>query len=784
MKRRLLILPLLAGFVLSGCEFKLFGKTLFSVGEKEEKTDTDNNGNSYSEGDGNQSGDNGSQSGGNTQPATKWSDAVLADMRANLLGETIPFIASGSWDWYYDDYYECYSGESEDANLAAAKDVFNGKNGFVFSYNDSYGDPFYDKTTPTPEDSNRYLSVNVYEDDGEVWVDCYLEFVEYNEWPTTLLASMLAEAELDVTVPKYESANFSYQVGVMESEESGKYVALAINDNAETDAEVVYSVDAYCDILEAAGFVLYDEDDSSVTYRDAAKKAVINVADNDGYGLILSIAKYVPDYTIQLEYGHLLLAKDDTYDVLFLVSDDYGDEDVFTITSADPTIVSVDELGTLTALAVGSTTVTVDGGKGETATMTIYVAESLPTEFTAAQKAEINKMSEGLADAVPFDAHFETAVYIAESEEEDEGVAILGDSDYVCDYSNHYDYCEALEDAGWEDISEDYGITNHLYIYFDIVQDETTGEYDIIYECYPIAIYELKFADHYYNATVLLLSDQFEMAEEGTLAVQISDPYIYDFDVINAGLAEYFTDLGLSEAPALPAIDGDHYSVDDENMIVYAYNSTTTVAAYKTALEGQGYTVEEVTETDEEEGTSFTYYVATYTLTVEGVDHDIVYAFASQSGTFMIQLQKVTGFSGFADSLEDLYDGAEIAIVAAESNAALGAYNGKKFFAAVDFEDEFDPENDKVLHLFLEETDDGWRLVDEDGTYYGADGSKNIKTDADSSANLEWEISFDEQGVATLQCGTNVLMYNQQDPRFKTYAPGTSKCELVQIYIY
>ena len=27
-----------------------------------------------------------------------------------------------------------------------------------------------------------------------------------------------------------------------------------------------------------------------------------------------------------------------------------------------------------------------------------------------------------------------------------------------------------------------------------------------------------------------------------------------------------------------------------------------------------------------------------------------------------------------------------------------------------------DPENDKVLHLFLEETDDGWRLVDEDGS--------------------------------------------------------------------
>ena len=147
MKKRKLLLALVAGFALSSCSIQdlMFWKKKDNQQQQDDSSSTD------------------------PAKATEWSTSVQNLMKQNLDGVVLPFI-SGTWTWAYDSEYKCVYGTSYDANVAEAKGVFSS---WEEEGEDSYGDMWYKKLTTNgfvelcpyqeTDDSNKsYVEIDAY----------------------------------------------------------------------------------------------------------------------------------------------------------------------------------------------------------------------------------------------------------------------------------------------------------------------------------------------------------------------------------------------------------------------------------------------------------------------------------------------------------------------------------------------------------------------------------------------------------------------------------------------
>ena len=129
MKKRLLILPLLAGFALSSCSFE---DLMFWKKKGEEQSEVPG---------GDPSG--GDPSGGDPSETKAWPTTVQNLMKQHLDNLVLPYI-EGTWTWIWDTEFEVIYGTSYDTTLAKAKAAFSTWEDLG---QDSDGDIWYGKQT-------------------------------------------------------------------------------------------------------------------------------------------------------------------------------------------------------------------------------------------------------------------------------------------------------------------------------------------------------------------------------------------------------------------------------------------------------------------------------------------------------------------------------------------------------------------------------------------------------------------------------------------------------------
>lgn len=111
-----------------------------------------------------------------TPPApTDWTAAQKKVMQDNLEGVVLPFTA-GTWNWYWDDEYECVSGEGSGNTVAAVEAVYNKAAGWEVDSSGSFS-YFY-------ELENAVIGVDIYEVSSAIPVEVDAYYI-LNQQPTT-----------------------------------------------------------------------------------------------------------------------------------------------------------------------------------------------------------------------------------------------------------------------------------------------------------------------------------------------------------------------------------------------------------------------------------------------------------------------------------------------------------------------------------------------------------------------------------------------------------------------
>ena len=120
MKKRNLLLALVAGFALSSCTIQdlMFWKKKDNQQQQDDDSKTD-------------------------PVVSEWAANVQNLMKQYLDGVVLPYV-SGTWTWEYDSDYKCVYGTSYDAKVSEAKAAFSG---WEQLGEDDYGDMWYGKST-------------------------------------------------------------------------------------------------------------------------------------------------------------------------------------------------------------------------------------------------------------------------------------------------------------------------------------------------------------------------------------------------------------------------------------------------------------------------------------------------------------------------------------------------------------------------------------------------------------------------------------------------------------
>lgn len=504
-----------------------------------------------------------------------WSDDDK-EMMLYYFEEAVPYF-SGSFEWtdeYYEDY-ACLSAESSNASDAAkaAADLEKIAEG---EFEDGEGYFILDCV----EDSNYYFYFDVYEDYyGGACVDVYQFPQEYEEWPTELIASQIAELEVGEVVLPGITFSDGYVTSELFFDET--YGLAFMNTSVYTDGEA--DGEAYALVLNGAGFVVdYDADYEMYQAHDANKKITVvfwdEVDEESGDNtLTIQTTEYIPDVYFELNTGDLMLAVNDTFVVEAINEggEDMPAEPNYVFSSYDKTVASIDESGLVTALKSGVTAIIVDlvdnNGKvlGEQFAY-LYVEESVKTEWSAEDLKAFHDVDNVDGLELPFNAFFDKVT--------------AGDRSVTLE-STYYtstllgEYITAMEADGW------------------------TCELDVFAAMFGIEYYicskevEIGGVTYMLSAEACCVDEEGYISNEGFLTVEMYDENFYSWEDALAPLKEWAKDSNFKSFDGiLPEVASNSYTSaynEDYGWYEILMDTAADDKAYSAALAGAGFVLDE-----------------------------------------------------------------------------------------------------------------------------------------------------------------------------------------------
>lgn len=708
--------------------------------------------------------------------AADWS-AADKEFMETYFGEVFPYVDGGfEWtDGYYDDY-GCMSAEASGDHAKAAYTTLKAAPGFVDEGSEtSEGVTFYMLTKDFALSDDYYLYFEIYSYQGTTSIDVYFEMVEYDEWPTDVIAAAMTECGFEGTVPSFDAGDEAgYTASVQELEDGSPCVYITVTDY---DEESYLGASDYVDSLNPANYIIIEESyDYIVSPLDKSFSMIVYDLDSYYYyGFEIIVTDYIADDSIVINEGFDMIAVGGNLQLTLTKGIDVADSTVVTFTSSNEAVATVSADGLITGIAKGEVTISAKVGDEVVSEALFYIVDSIRTEWSTEEKAEFDKIHAGLGDKIPFNKFFDSVEF-----NDEDGAVYVDSSMYSTELTA---FREALVADGWTDILvEEFGDMADFAYYFGYpYMFEKDIEIDGAHYFVGIDLYA-GYVDEEY--------EEFVQDVEGYMSAVVYDNYVYSYADAISEVKSLLNDFEIETTADFPdALPGSHFYVgyDSEynDIDLYAYDATgVTLQNVIDALKAKGWDVEKCHEdeyVDEETGETvpacdYLYgYSNDEVLEIEGYVEDgmvILYVYLpSTSGQLM--------------DINDLHDGDSIYVVSLDAGLGLGAYNGKKNFASVSLYDETlgDYSFDDCTCFIVSDNGDGtWGLEDEDGNAYGADGSKNIKIDGASS--YDWTISIDDEGNAIMECAGWVLMLNETTSPavYKTYA-SSFEGTAVQIFV-
>lgn len=554
-----------------------------------------------------------------TVEAAEWSAADKA-MFDTYLGEDVPyFIVPQGFAWT-DEYVEDYGFLSLEGSGDHVAEIVAAMQAAGLKYNGSETDEHGDVThsfetaTKNPENADYYIDFEVYvyslETGGTVTsVDVGLAPITYAAWPTSLIASKLAELPFGASVqlPAFTTTEDFKYTAMLSQLESGEDV-LYLTAIGDFESEV--GAADYVALFSEQKYDIIDYSDGSYMLQAKDKSHSIIVYDQEEVydidweafeivyagGFEVIVAPYQADLTVEINEAYEMVQVGAELQLTLTKGGDVDPSTAVTWASSNNSIATVAD-GKVTGVSEGEVTITATIGDSVSEAV-VYVVNEIPTAFTQAQIAELNKVGEGVT--VPFNKYMETVEY----DEEYECTDIFGK------YITHemlLDYYNTMIADGWEYLYADY---------LAMAEENDMTESEMLEYLFSEIgyfefekVFEIGGVNHAISAliaTVVTEDGQLYLDYDGELFVELGDYYIYDAAEAAAAVKECATeDLGLEEEPAFPANIGAGrfnvmYEEADEtypaDVALYAYDVTDSLEQVAAKFEALGYTVLDLTE--------------------------------------------------------------------------------------------------------------------------------------------------------------------------------------------
>lgn len=644
------------------------------------------------------------------------------------------FIVPSGLTWtdeYFEDY-ECISAEGSGNKVSQVVANILATGDYTDKGTDSQGGHNFSATCKDDADSDWLIQV--YYDSSITVIDVYKEPKEYDSWPTEVINSHIEELGFtSCALPVYESVeDLAYSCYFAESESGEKVL-----------------------VVNVCGEPI--EEEPKITAED-----YVALLDSDLYKVI------------EIEGGYQLQAKDATH-TIFVYDQDYAfdfDEDfnfviyffdgfqIFVAPYQADYSLAINESYSL--LGVGDTLdLTLVKGDDVPSTAAFTYTSSEPTVATVNENGHVEALAKGTTTITVAYADKSTAsavIYVEDTvptafsaEQLAEFAKIHGEGVVTAPFNKYFETVK-YSDEGILEITGKAVSHSIIESFYD--EMISAGWSDIYQEEYEKAV-----EDEYYETVEEAREEVFNM--EGQYSFEKAFVANETEYLVNASL--YATEYDEEEEADVLALDGN-IRLDIFDPYIYSY--ATALTELNTALTALGYeTLPTFPEdlpakrfgiTGDGSGVSFIAYETVVDLTLlktaleakgftctlreepatetseaysylecSALEGEFVmYATFSEGTLEMYVPKKASG--GWAASEEDLYDGAEICLFA--GGYGLGAFDKSYFTAvnAIDDENYYDPDADGLLHLFLEKDGDVWHLKDEDGNYYGDNGNKAI----------------------------------------------------------
>lgn len=534
-------------------------------------------------------------------------DAATKAMMQQYLGVLVPYF-EGSFTWT-DEYWGKYKCLTAESSVSADLDKA------VTAFTEAHWEIEEDEAEVYAilEVGDMQYLADIYEYQGVVSVDVYAYEI-IREWPTEDIAAGLEEAGFDVELPVFtaqEAVRYQFEADYDEEYEEW-YVYVICQPEAE-DSEL-----SHLDYLalfddtftktedEYGDYMVVPADKSCMIY-------VVSLIDSE-YNIIpgfeIVVTPYVEDYTIKASVESEFVVTGATTTVTVeKIGADIPAEAVIAFSSDNEAVATVNAEGVVTAVAEGKAVVTAEY-EGYTSSVTLYVKDSVRTEFSEAEISVFKQIHDVDGIVIPFNAHFNSVSY----DLEEEFVTVTGDE---VGAESAINYREALIEDGWVDLLEEQGVYEFYFELFTAFGMEGTIEDVVGMMVFDGITFEkeIKVDDthSYWVDAVLYLDAEDEEATEGALTVEIFDIYFYSYADAKTAAEGMLAAYEVESTATLPetAIPGSHYYVENNEEDGYvglaAYDTTATLAQLKEALEASGFILEEAND----EGT--TYLVGTST---------------------------------------------------------------------------------------------------------------------------------------------------------------------------
>lgn len=729
--------------------------------------------------------------------APTWSSAAQEVFEGSF-GIAPPAFTTPSGMSFTDDYYDYYGiilGSVSGNSLSEIVASIKGCGSYTYLGQNSDGDDVFTALCAENPDFEWYMLAYYYQSYTTVQIGLYP--VEYEAWPSQIISQHLAALGYTFSLPSFSTEEeFAYSCYYSKLESGEDVIVIDAYGEKSTEEPEITSLD-YLALLDSESYKVIPLDEGEYQVQALDKTHTLYVFDQDyeiDYdtwsvyyypGFQVVVVPYQPDYELFVENDYEMLIVGESFDLSVVKGDDVDPEAVLSFASSDTTVATVSEVGHVEAVGKGTAVITVSYEDKASVTATVYVEETIPTGFSSEQLAEFDKIhGEGIV-SVPFSKYMETVSF-----DEEDGVKVVGKE---ISHEILVSYYNAMIADGWSDAFEETYELSVEQGYYDTVEEAR----EALFAYYGGYAFVKEFEDTESGITYVVSAELYTIAYDaeeeeyypdytGELTLYVFDDFIYSYEDALASFSEVLGGLGYETLPDFPSeLPASRFSIeaDSYGAILTAYETIVDLDLLKTALEALDFTCElEEVPADEEEGTEAYSYLVCIAL-----DGEFVMYAEYEDGTLELYVEKKA--SGYwAESEEDLYDGAEICLLV--DGKGLGAKSGDYFLAvdAVDSSDYYDPDAEGLLHLFLEAVDgkDGvYYLKDDAGNYYGDSNKKIVTSTTPSGTGYEWTVEFDEDEYAIFTCGTGTeLLYNTSAPRFKTYTSGMSNGSGYYVYVY